>query len=61
MKFLNASGNGSQLNIFLNIFNKGFRCGFSKVSHIDDIDQQFPNLDVNSRKKRERMVRYVFY
>jgi len=30
-------------------------CGFSKVSHIDDIDQHFPDLDVNDREKRNRM------
>lgn len=30
-------------------------CGFSKVSHIDDIDSHFPKLDVNDRRKRDRM------
>ncbi|XP_057309288.1 haloacid dehalogenase-like hydrolase domain-containing 5 [Hydractinia symbiolongicarpus] len=30
-------------------------CGFSKVSHIDDIDCHFPELDVNDRRKRDRM------
>ena len=32
------------------------RCGFSKVSHIDDIDRHFPELDVNDRQKRYRVV-----
>lgn len=32
------------------------RCGFSKVSHIDDVDQHFPDLDVNDRMKRFHMV-----
>ena len=30
-------------------------CGFARVSHIDDIDQHFPDLDVNDRRKRFHM------
>ena len=32
------------------------RCGFTKVLHIDDIDMYFPELDVNDRSKRYRLV-----
>jgi len=30
-------------------------CGFSKVSHVNHIDGYFPELDVNDRRKQERM------
>lgn len=30
-------------------------CGFSRVCHVDDIDCHFPELDVNDKKKRERL------
>jgi len=46
--------------IFLSMHNFN-RCGFSKVSHVDDIDGHFPDLDVNDRMKQERMVKITHY